>query len=112
MLIQPEGKSVYACSSCAMCVTKGMHNMLYAQHIMCTCYMRSMHDSLAPEHETLMTATVFEHGLIHSNCATMGLAVPSPPSRLTFNYATQEALHQLAGFDTFPMLVLSVSGAL
>lgn len=50
--------------------------------------MRSMHDSLAPQHEyeTLKTALVLQHGLIDSNCATMGLAVPSPSSRLTFYF--------------------------
>ena len=44
-----------------------------------------MHDSLAPEHdhETLLTALVFGHGLTNLCRFVMGLAVPNTLSRLS-----------------------------
>ncbi len=70
--------------------------------------MRSMHASLAPEHyhETLMTAMVFEHGLIELGHAAMGLAVANTFSRMISSHTTQEALHQIAGSDNFHLCFL------
>lgn len=46
--------------------------------------MHSMHDSLAPkhDHETLLTALVFGHGLTNLCRFVMGLAVPNTLGRL------------------------------